>query len=881
MSKNHILYFTDKFGISAGYEPAFGRMLTRVGLRRANVMTTTIYNLVANPLKKLKANAKVWHFDPDKLDEIRAAFHAKIRAVKPKMVVVSCPAILGVLTNGDTGPATIAKMRGGVYHVSVAGIPDSIPIIVTYPITAIHRNIDERLIENAEDGTTDGQEPYRVQQGATILNWDWAKISRFFFDKQNRLPEFRYSIVRNLYDAEHAKQYLESCRLIGTDIETGNYPPQITCVGFTGVKPDGRVHSFVFPFYDAFAENGAFFESEEEHMAVWAIVRYILDSPAIKAMHNGAYDCTYFVRDQIPPRNFFIDTMAMWWSRFMELPKTLDFVSSILLDNYQYWKDDIKGVDDVKGQVGRKEFSMERYWRYNALDCYMTAMNALMMLNMFQNDSMVKHNYRRALMRIYSGLQMSMRGVKADFKRRDQHKTKLEKQRDEATAILRFMIDEPDFNINSPAQKESLLYDVFGVPRMDERGRKLGPASKKSASAGKIPLKLARQEHPIFKRVIDQLEAAMEPSKQISNVCNMFLATRRFRTAYNACGTETMRFSSKKSNLWDGGNSQNIRKKMRDWLVADPNHVFLDIDYSQSDDVFMAYESQDPEKIKVVESGMDGHAVNGELFFKVPYQEIVDGKKADDPRIVHPITGIRQLAKRTVHGANFQMAAYTLYVTMGRDSVVAAAKYAGFNDADLWSTEQLVKFCGALDSVYRRKYKRLTRKEYYAEIADQLRRTRVIVNAFGDSRLFLGDPNDNGTQREATAFVGQSDTAGNMNRVMEEIDWGYIPKEFRDGANPCANDRPLRMSYDSHGIAFMLQVHDNFVTSLNLEHPRWMEAANNLLRVMERPVIIHGREVVIRAEAEMSIRWSHNTIPWGGDVKHLPDIVNELQKGFK
>jgi hypothetical protein len=70
--------------------------------------------------------------------------------------------------------------------------------------------------------------------------------------------------------------------------------------------------------------------------------------------------------------------------------------------------------------------------------------------------------------------------------------------------------------------------------------------------------------------------------------------------------------------------------------------------------VFIAYESQDPDKMAIVESGLDGHAVNGELFFNKSYDQIVAGKKANDPAIVHPIYGIRQLSKKIVHAANFQ-----------------------------------------------------------------------------------------------------------------------------------------------------------------------------------------------------------------------------------
>lgn len=877
MSMNHILYFTDKFGVSQGYEPAFTKMLTRVGIRRAQVITTSIYNMVPEALKKVKVNDTIWRFNPERKDDIRRAFDTKVLAIKPRVIVVSCPAVLGILTGWDLASATLAKLRGGVYTLHYESLGD-IPVIVTYPITAIHRQVDERLVTN-DDGDEDTAQPYRVMQGSTILNWDWGKIGRYYLGRPNRLPKFEYSIVRSLNAAIVAKRFLESCILLSTDVETGNWPPQITCVGFTGIRADGRVHSFVFPFYDEFAPDGAFWEDESEHEQIYLIVRDILDLKAPKVMHNGSYDCSYFVRDRIPPRNFFLDTMVLWWCRFMEMPKTLDFVCSVVLDNYQYWKDDIKG--DKVDEVSSRAPSMERYWRYNALDCYNTLMAGLMLLGMFKDNDSVKHNYKRAHMRLHSAFQMAMRGVKADFERREEHRVKLELARDKATAELRFMIDEPDFNINSPDQKSSLLYDVFGIKEMDARGRPLSARSKGGRSSGKIPLRMARQEHPLYRIIIDKLEEAMAPAKQVSNICDMKLYSDRFRNAYNPVGTETMRLSSKKSNFWDGTNSQNINKKMRDWLIADDDHVLLDIDYSQSDDVIMAYESQDPEKIAVVESGRDAHAVNGELFFRIDYDKIVEGKRADDPWITHPITGIRQISKRIVHGTNFQMAGFTLYVNMGRDSVVAAAEYAGFVDAELWNQEKLVKFCDAMMRVYRGRYKRLSAKEYYKEVADQLLRYRVMTNAFGDTRLFLSDPKDPATQREATAFIGQSGTGGNMNRVMEEIDWGYIPSHFRDGPNPHANETPLRMSYESHGIAFLIQVHDNFVASLNTKHPRFVEAANNLLRVMERPVIIHGREVVIKAEAELSLRWSHKTLPWNGDPAILPAIVEQLRKESK
>jgi hypothetical protein len=852
-----ILYFTDRYKVSRGYEPAFTRMLNKSGIHRNQVFVTDIYGLVDTPLIR-KGNEKTWRFNPDRKQQIRAAFDLRINAIKPTLLVVSDPAVLGVLVNWDWNLATLDKCRGGVYYYR------DIPVVVVYPITVIHTHFDESLVHGEDEDNK--QEPYRVKSGAWILQRDWEKVGRYVHGKQRRIPEFNYSICRTLDDCYAAREWLLGCDIISTDTETGTYPAQITCVGFTGLKKSGACRTFVFPFYDPFKEGGVYWDSPDDHAIAWSIVRDINDSPILKVMQNGQYDCSYFVKYRIPPSNFLIDSMLLWYALYMELPKSLDFIASILLDNFQYWKDDIKGIDNEK-EGSRNTTSLETYWRYNGLDCYNTLFSALYLIQLLPNNPAMRRNYADVFMRMLCGFRMSMRGVRADFKRREEHRVTLERERDEAQKRLRYILAEPEFNINSPQQKADLLYNVFGLPPRNARGRfvdKNKPLRGTNAiSAGAIPIKMAKSEHPIFRYVLEILESAMEPDKQISNVCNMKLFTDRFRTTYNAAGTGTTRYSSKTSNFWDGGNAQNIRETMRDWLVADEGCILLDVDYSQSDDVFVAYESNDPDKIALIQSGRDGHAVHGEMFFKRPYEYIIAGKKSNDPIITHPLTGIRQISKKIVHGGNFQMSPPTLYMLMGREAVVATAEYLGFADASTWKQDQLINVCGRLLNAYRAKYRRLSRKEWYGDIAKELKTKGIIQNCFGVTRRFLGDPDDNGTQREATAYYGQSGTAGNMNRSQYEIDLGYIPESFRDGPNPDARKQPLKMDWDSHGFAFLLQTHDSFTAQLNTRHPKWKEAALNLLHVMSRPCIINGHVVRVRVEAQFGQRWSKNDmIEW-------------------
>src|SRR3546814_5806115 len=113
---------------------------------------------------------------------------------------------------------------------------------------------------------------------------------------------------------------------------------------------------------------------------------------------------------------------------------------------------------------------------------------------------------------------------------------------------------------------------------------------------------------------------------------------------------------------------------------------------------------------------------------------------------------------------------------------------------------------------------------WYADLLQEVKSKGTITNAFGIERTFLGDPKDSGTLREIAGYVGQSDTAGNMNRSQYEIDHGYIPAIFRDGGNPDARDEPRKMDWKSHGLSFLLQTHDSFTVELNLKPAKWQES---------------------------------------------------------
>ena len=63
----------------------------------------------------------------------------------------------------------------------------------------------------------------------------------------------------------------------------------------------------------------------------------------------------------------------------------------------------------------------------------------------------------------------------------------------------------------------------------------------------------------------------------------------RFVCSFDVAGTKSYRLSSRKLFGDYGGNAQNIPESIREYLVADPDHVILQVDQSGAEALIVAY----------------------------------------------------------------------------------------------------------------------------------------------------------------------------------------------------------------------------------------------------------------------------------------------------
>lgn len=837
-----VLWLASSQGISGKMKNFLGQFWKAANIPRHSFYTTAMPRHIDGTKVIITKNRKP-SLNPLIELRFRERIDGHIAKINPSAIVVNDQSALLLLC----GQHSLNACRGSVYQYK------GLPVIVVDALYMIH--------------------------STTLGNWimlqDMQKLSRWLRGKQRVQPKFVYKVCYTVADLVEAQSFLDDCFFISTDIETtrGTY---ITCIGFTGLAKDGRLLSYVIPFINPTQKGCKHWPTWQEEVKAWETCRNILQNDAIKVMQNGSYDNSFFIRYNIAPKNYLVDSMHLMHALWPEATKKLNFISSIFLDFYRYWKDEIKGSDDARkpraDAIPQTARGLEFYWRYNALDCYNTLLNAKCLLELYQQVPWFQYNYdiefSTQVGPYFAG---SMRGILLDRETQSNYGFELQKEANKALKTLRTMIDMDDFNPRAPAQVASLLYDVLGAPVPKIKQKKLkDPTKKCQRPTSEEALKLVAEGHPIYKVYIDAVYAAKRPQNNISKYITARLTRKnRFMYGLNIAGTETWRCNSNKHAFWIGTNAQNIPEKMRGMLIADPGHVLVDLDYRQSDAVFMAYESESKRYIENVESDKDTHCLHGAFFFKEDYDFFFEQVKNKVPAYADKAKGFRAITKRLVHGTNFQMQGYTLYIHMGREAVIAAATKIGAKDAHLWNRHRLVDFCTIMSEEYHKLYPEL-RGNLYKRLNKALFEVGAIDNGFGMHRVFFGKAKDGRTQRQATAFIGQSDTASNINRACRELFYGFDPA-CKDETERVIKRKALEAlregeinSLEAEEFCFLLQVHDSIIGQIPYDK---LYLRQKLLTIMQKPVTMFGRTFSVPAEGVIGLKWGETMIPWQKDTK--------------
>lgn len=619
-----------------------------------------------------------------------------------------------------------------------------------------------------------------------------ARYLSKMFDKARwfKQTEFTWGLVKSQEEFDSALEWLSISDYIATDIETGD-KHKINCIGFAGFKRvAGKWQSkcFVLPLDD---DLGIY----------W--MRQLCLLPVPKVFQNGMFDTTQLLTWRTPVTHWYWDTLGLFHSWYSELPRRLDFITSFLLRDVAFWKDE--------GKTG----NLADYYRYNARDCWATG-NAFLAF-FAEAPAWALANYKIKFPEVYPCLQCGMEGLAVDSAAQKEMKAEQEKVLAGELGALQRLLAVPNFNPNSPKQVLALLH-VLG--------------SKDMTNADSKAMTKVSSRHPLNAYLLDKVVAYREASKLLGTYVNAPLYRGRLLYSINPFGTETGRMASRKSHLYYmvgsvftsyGAQIQNMPAYAKKMLRADPGWLLCEIDKKSSESYCTAALSQDKKLWQVVHTAPDFHRANAELFFGVPAEEV---SKA-----------LRTLSKRVNHGANYNMGEAVLVETMGEANVWQAKAllldtYSKRTDTEAKQLLYQLRLCTTLKSVagfllgrFNAAYPRI-KGAWYGEVVAEVLSTKMLSSPSGWTRYCFGDPSKD--KRYLNALVAH----GPQHLSVELLNVGFrqIFEELQDATS----------------FRLKAQIHDSIFFQYREGREDLVDKAEKMLRT---PVVVHGKELVIPNDA--------------------------------
>jgi DNA polymerase I-like protein with 3'-5' exonuclease and polymerase domains len=662
----------------------------------------------------------------------------------------------------------------------------------------------------------------------------------------------------NVFDPSNAQSVFESfsnATAIAIDIETTKLNLAIRCVGYTAifVSSSGGIStsSLVIPL-------------DSNYNLEWIRRFNTLDPP--KIFQNGKYDNSYLLRYNAVPTNWFYDTAHGMHSWYSELPKDLAFLNAFFLRDVMYWKDLADTTD------------LHEYYKYNAIDTWATA--NVWIQQMLQAPEWAVRNYVLEFPLVYPCLLAEMTGLKRDPERHIAARAQVVKEEEEELSVLRRCIGRPLFNPSSPPQVTNLIA-VLGCKDITSSGEKeLSKASYRHPLNGFILGKILkirglRKLRTTYLRTDDDItKTSKTGAKEYKG---------RILYALNPHGTDTGRLASREHHFWCGLQIQNIPRgesgepsHTKTTICADEGFYIGECDLEQAESRDLAHISGDIKLIENTTGDKDFHSNNASAFFGVSYESIYDqgAKKTKNKKL-------RDLSKRTNHGAGYNMGPGVMVDTIGLEKVWEAKKLLGL---PFFDPMEITEYCLSvfhltypgirgpvvLKSKNVQSYLKLPDTEYkfyspgtyYASVAQEITISKMLVSRachhidfnrrtegdakksilVGDwTRYCFGSPDKN--KQHLNSYVAHCPQSLNARTLNE----GFM-KVFYDIALP--NPKTFRLH---------AQIHDSILFSYS---EGYNSHANAVRDAMEIPVTIrdvHGTYRTFTVPASLKLGKTEDT----------------------
>jgi len=173
------------------------------------------------------------------------------------------------------------------------------------------------------------------------------------------------------------------------------------------------------------------------------------------------------------------------------------------------------------------------------------------------------------------------------------------------------------FNINSPRQLETILFDEMGLKHIKR--------TKTARSTDAATLEALAEEHELPRLILEVRQLSKLKGTYIDALpALVHPKTGRIHTRWEQAVAATGRLSSTDPNLQNIPIRSDLGRRIREAFVAPPGHELVSADYSQIELRVLAHLSQDPRLLEAFRGGQDVHSRTAMEIFGVKEQDLTD-----------------------------------------------------------------------------------------------------------------------------------------------------------------------------------------------------------------------------------------------------------------
>lgn len=362
--------------------------------------------------------------------------------------------------------------------------------------------------------------------------------------------------------------------------------------------------------------NNSYWLEAEEAFIVHMLYRLLVHPNAEVIGQNFLYDSQYFYRHFHFIPNLVRDTMIAQHSMFSNLPKGLDYLSSMYCEEHIYWKDESKNWDPKMGE--------DQLWTYNCKDCVITFevdLTQQKAIDKFVSDGWTKlreaHDFQQKL--FHAVLETMNTGIRVNQDSKQSLATSLREAIAQREKWLLQVVGHP-LNIKSPKQMTDFFYQELA--QRPVISRKTGNPTCDDAALEKIG-----SREPLLLPLLKIIAELRSLGVFVSTFLEAPLDTDdRMRCSFNIAGTTTYRFSSSENAFGSGMNLQNIPSgdeaqglpNVRELFLSDHGKTFFDIDLDSADLRIVVAESRCLEMQDMFRLGLKPYVEVAKEYYRDP-----------------------------------------------------------------------------------------------------------------------------------------------------------------------------------------------------------------------------------------------------------------------